>query len=667
MLTSSLSFPTSVEQIQTGTASVIAIYTIWFQSLQEMNFHSKTEFFDYFDESEKWDLQLESYDFMQYVHPDKDIRDAALESSRLVSEFGNKWSMNLDIYNTISIFNEQYKNSFDKEETLYMSRTMDAYKHKGIHLGKEHRDALENINQQMTVLGLEYSAVLNNNADFVMFTRQELDGVDDDFIDSLDTDDDTVLKHKVTTKYDHINKVMPYCNVETTRKTLSEKVGNVGKSEGNHDRLQKMLELRKTKASILGYDNYAQYVLSYRRMATSPTEVNTFLDGMVGDLQGASQSDADGISEHFGKEKMESWNLGYYSNKYKKEVLNLDQKLIQTYFPLETLLPKLLGTFEEIFHLRITDETENIGNTQSWHSSVKCYCVHDDSVDGDGGIIGHFFVDLYPREGKYGHAAAFTIKSAYMENGVRSTPISAMVCNFSRPTKEKPSLLTFGEVETFFHELGHIFHQLMSKNRFSMFSGTAVERDFVECPSQALENWCYEKDFLTRISHKYDATDDNTVMPDDIIIKIKANKHLFNGLHYIRQLTLAKYDMNLHTSTEYIDVVTSFKTVQDELSPLIHIDNCMAANFGHMMGGYESGYYGYIWSEAYASEVFNLFKESGNIFDKEIGLHYRQCILEKGGTESGFHMMKQLLGRDPNSDAFLSQFRTTETRQVEQC
>jgi len=200
-----------------------------------------------------------------------------------------------------------------------------------------------------------------------------------------------------------------------------------------------------------------------------------------------------------------------------------------------------------------------------------------------------------------------------------------------------------------------------------MFSGTAVERDFVECPSQALENWCYEKDFLTRISHKYDATDDNTVMPDDIIIKIKANKHLFNGLHYIRQLTLAKYDMNLHTSTEYIDVVTSFKTVQDELSPLIHIDNCMAANFGHMMGGYESGYYGYIWSEAYASEVFNLFKESGNIFDKATGLHYRQCILEKGGTESGFHMMKQLLGRDPNSDAFLSQFRTTETRQVEQC
>jgi len=650
----SLSFPSTVEQIQSGTAAIIEKYTLWYQGLASSTFNAKTDFFDYFDKTDEWNLDLECYDFMQHVHPDKEIRDAALESSKQVSEFANKWAMDTDVYHTISKFNDQFKDEFDIEETLFMSRTVDAYKQRGIHLEKEKRDKLEKINQEMTNLSLEYSAVLNNNNDFVSFTREELDGVDIDFIETLDIESATETKYKVTTKYDHVNKVMPYCNVEATRKILSEKVGNVGKHEKNHERLQEMLGLRRQKAAILGYKNYAEYVLSYRRMASNPEEVNRFLNGMVDVVRRTSQTDANVLSQHFGKSKMESWNVGYYVNRFKKEVLNLDQKLVQTYFPLETVLPKLLGTFEEIFHLRITDETENIDATQTWHSSVRCYCVHDDAIDNNADdIIGHFYVDLYPREGKYGHAAAFTIKPAYMTEGVRSTPVSAMVCNFSRPTKDKPSLLTFGEVETFFHELGHIFHQLMSKNRFSMFSGTAVERDFVECPSQALENWCYEKDFLARISHKYDA---NEVMPNDIMAKIKANKHLFNGLHYIRQLTLAKYDMNLHTSTEYIDAVTSFSELQSTMSPLIHTDNCLAANFGHMMGGYESGYYGYIWSEAYAAEVFNLFKESGDLFDKPTGLHYRRCILERGGTETGLNMMKELLGRMPNSDAFLSQF-----------
>jgi Zn-dependent oligopeptidase len=277
--------------------------------------------------------------------------------------------------------------------------------------------------------------------------------------------------------------------------------------------------------------------------------------------------------------------------------------------------------------------------------------VHDDTEDCIGDIIGHFYLDLYPRDGKYGHAAEFTIKQAYMIDGKRSTPVSAMVCNFTRPTNDKPSLLTFGEVETFFHELGHIFHQLLSKNRFSIFSGTAVERDFVECPSQALEYWCYEDVFLKRISNHYKNED---TIPDELTQKIKDNKNLFNGLHYIRQLMFALYDMKLHSDDDDIDVEESFRILQDDLSPLVHCDGCMAANFGHLMGGYESGYYGYLWSEVYAAEVFQLFKETGNIFDKEVGLHYRKCILEKGGTETGFAMMENLLGRKPNSEAFLA-------------
>lgn len=186
-----------------------------------------------------------------------------------------------------------------------------------------------------------------------------------------------------------------------------------------------------------------------------------------------------------------------------------------------------------------------------------------------------------------------------------------------------------------------------------MFSGTSVELDFVECPSQALENWCYEEEFLTRISSHYKTGE---TIPVELMEKIKKNKHMFNGLHYIRQLIFAIYDMKLHSNDNSVDAETLFDEIQSDLSPLIHGKACLAANFGHLMGGYQSGYYGYLWSEVYAAEVFQHFKDSGDIFNRDIGLHYRKCILEKGGTETGFVMMNNLLGREPNNAAFMKAF-----------
>ena len=677
-LPTGLKFPASASVITDRTAQILSIYDKWYNDLIGKKFLTKSEHFRHFDSTEAWDLELECFDFMQYVHPDHAVREASVESSKKVAEFGNKWSMDVDVYKTIQSFYDSFKDQLVGEESLCLTRTLNAYKHKGIHLDASTRKQLEAINQRLTELNITYGTNLNELDDHMFFSKEELHGVDDDFIESLDRSDDG--KYKVTTKYDHINMIMPYCDVEETRKQLSKTFALRGKEPfKNHLLLQQALELRKEKALLLGYDSYSRYVLSNRRMATSPEQVNKFLDELANKMNTVAVSDASLISKHFNKDKMESWNLSYYTNIYKKDVLKYDQKLVQEYFPLETLLPKLLGTFEDIFHLSIVECDANAD--QKWHESAKCYAVRDATSDE---LIGHFFMDLYPRDGKYGHAAAFTLKRAYIptstcEHGevetvetvfispneiavdtlttdvkpVRSTPVSAMVCNFTRPTKEKPSLLTFNEVETFFHELGHIFHQLLSKNRFSMFSGTAVEHDFVECPSQALENWCYEEGFLTRISSHYKT---GATIPVEIMDNIKKNKHLFNGLHYVRQLVFAMYDMKLHSGSDNVDVETAFAEFQDKLSPLVHGESCMAANFGHLMGGYESGYYGYLWSEVYAAEVFQLFKQSGDIFNHEIGLHYRRCILEKGGTETGFNMMVNLLGREPNSDAFMRSF-----------
>ena len=648
-------FPTTVDIISAGTNSILTKYNNWYQTLESIDFKTKSDFFNYFEKTESWDLELESYDFMQYVHPVKEIRDMSVESSKKVAEFENKWSMNVNIYKTIQNTYDIFQDELKGEEILYFNRMLQSYKHRGIHLEQEKRDELESINKKLTELSIKYSTNLNEVDDFIYFTREQLKGVDDDFIDTLDELDG---KYKVTTKYDHINKIMPYCEIEETRKELSTLFGNRGKEPfKNQELLQTSLDLRLKKAQILGFNSYSDYVLGYNRMARTSSEVNDFLSTLTEKMIPISERDVKKIKEYTNTDQFESWNLAYYTNLYKKEMLQYDQKLVQEYFPLEKLLPNLLGTFEEIFHLHI--EEIKLSEDKTWHDSVKCYGVFNNKNKEKGELIGHFYIDLYPREGKYGHAAAFTLKQAYIPYGEehtcndRSTPISTMVCNFSRPTKEKPSILTFGEVETFFHELGHIFHQLLSKNQFAMFSGTAVERDFVECPSQALENWCYEKDFLKRISSHYKTEEPIT---DDLIEKIKENKYLFNGLHYIRQLTLAQYDMTLHSNRKDVDVIEDYNKLQNKLSPLIHNDGCLAANFGHLMGGYESGYYGYLWSEVYAAEVFQLFKQTGNIFNRDIGLHYRESILEKGGTRTGFEMMETLLGRKPNNDAFLEQF-----------
>lgn len=653
-LPANFDFPLTAGSITTQCASILEQYNGWYTDFIGRDFSTKNEFFQHFEQTDDWDLKLECMDFMQYVHPEQSVREASVEASKKVSEFGNKWSMNVDVYNTIDKFHTQFKSELEGEEQLYLQRTMEGYKHKGIHLDKDTRDKLAAISQKLDEMSINYGNNLNEVTDHIFFTKEELDGVASDFIETLEEKDG---EYKITTQYDHINMIMPYCNVENTRKTLSKLFGLRGKEPfGNQNILKETLALRKEKAKLLGYSSYRDYVLSHRRMASNAEQVDDFVTQLLDKMKSASKSDKDIIAKHFNKDDMESWNLSYYTNLYKKEVLQYDQKLVQEYFPLETLLPNLLGTFEDIFSLHIKEVSVN--PDQSWHDSVKCYAVYDNTSDNVCNLIGHFYVDLYPRDGKYGHAAAFTLKPAYIPttnsgDSTRSTPVSAMVCNFTRPTKEKPSLLTFGEVETFFHELGHIFHQLLSINRFAMFSGTSVELDFVECPSQALENWCYEEEFLTRISSHYKTGE---TIPVELMQKIKKNKHMFNGLHYIRQLMFTIYDMKLHSSDNTMDAEQLFDQIQSELSPLIHGESCMAANFGHLMGGYESGYYGYLWSEVYAAEVFQYFKDSGDIFNREIGLHYRKCILEKGGTENGFVMMNNLLGREPNHAAFMKSF-----------
>jgi len=292
-------------------------------------------------------------------------------------------------------------------------------------------------------------------------------------------------------------------------------------------------------------------------------------------------------------------------------------------------------------------QKEQVAAELIWHEDVELYAVHDSQSNE---LIGHFYLDLFPREGKYGHAACFGLQPGCLSpDRTRQTAVAAMVANFTKPTADKPSLLTHDEVETYFHEFGHVMHQICSKADYAQFAGTSVERDFVEAPSQMLENWCYEKTPLTMLS-KHLKTGET--LPDSLIEKLSKTRMANTGLLTKRQILLATFDQTIHTMPK-ANTAAIWEQLAEKISgiPMTPGTN-FAASFGHLGGGYDARYFGYLWSEVYSMDMFfSLFK--GKELDTAAGKRYRDCILVPGGTLDGDEMLRNFLGRDPTDEAFL--------------
>ncbi|XP_054612977.1 neurolysin, mitochondrial isoform X1 [Dunckerocampus dactyliophorus] len=588
-------------------------------------------------------------DFPQYVCPSKEVRSASTEADKKLSELDVELSMREDVFQRITALQKKLPENVSAEEMRLLERLVMLGRRNGLHLSSETREQIKRTSKLISELSIEFNKNLNEDNTFLVFSEQQLDGLAGSFLGGLEKTLDG--RYKVTLEYPHYYPIMKRCRDPETRRKMETAFHSRCK-EANTPILERLIQQRSKVATLLGYSSHADYVLELN-MAKNASNVAAFLNALHETLKPVGVRERKYIlalkkreclarGGHFDGQ-INAWDLPYYMNQVEQRKFAVDKDKLIEYFPLHAVTEGLFGIYQDLLGLRFSE----VQQAHVWHHDVKLYAAHDADT---GEEVGLFYLDLHPREGKYSHAACFGLQPGCRgPDGTRRLPVAAMVANFTKPSKGLPSLLQHHEVETYFHEFGHVMHELCSKTTFSEFSGTLVETDFVEVPSQMLENWVWEKEPLRRMSRHYK---DGTAIPDQLLDKLIASRVANTGLMNLRQVVLSKVDQSLHSSARADTAAVFAQHCQDILGVPASAGTNMTATFGHLAGGYDGQYYSYLWSEVYSMDIyFSRFKKEG-ILNPEVGKEYRRVILEAGGSVDGMDMLERFLGRAPCREAF---------------
>lgn len=586
-----------------------------------------------------------------------EIQKIAQEVSPWLSKFQNDLTLNEDLFTRVkSVYEDRQNLNLSEEQKMLLDQHYKSFTRNGANLPNDKKKRLREIDEKLSKLSLSFGE--NVLAETNAF---ELHVTDENKIDGLpESPKQTAAElakskgkdgYIFTLQFPSYFPFMKYVKNRGLRKKMALAQGAKGFQDNDNNNEKNVLEivnLRYERAQLLGFKNHADFTLQ-ERMAKSSKTVNEFLDDLLKKSKPAAEEEFEELEafaqEEDGIEHLEKWDKSYYSEKLKQKRFDLDDEKLKPYFELNNVIRGAFTVANKLYGL----EFKEVDAIDKYHDDVKTYQVYDEN----GREVALFYADFHPREGKRNGAWMTTYKEQQVKNGKNERPQASIVCNFSRPSGNKPALLTFQEVTTLFHEFGHALHAMQGDTIYPGLSSPNVYWDFVELPSQLMENWCYEQEALKLFAKHYKTGE---TIPMELVEKIKKASNFLEGIFTVRQLSFGMLDMAWHdTDPGAISDVKQHEVGAFEPTKLFPdvTENCMSTSFGHIFqGGYSAGYYSYKWAEVLDADAFEYFKENG-IFDGETAKKFRENVLTKGGTEDPMKLYKRFRGKEPDPDALL--------------
>jgi len=584
-----------------------------------------------------------------------EIQEIAQEISPWLSAFKNDIILHQPLFERVKAVVDQNL-ELDAESQMLLEKQYKSFTRNGALLDLEKQKELRAIDEQLSKLSLEFGqhVLADSNAyELLIENEEDLEGLPEGFIEMAKAaaDEKELNGWLITLSYPSYVPFMKFSKKRALREKLYRAFSARGfqDNENNNTKIiQSIVKLRYDRAQLLGYESHAHYILE-ERMAESPKKVFEFLEQLSIKAKPAAEREFKSLSEYAAKDgidQLQKWDAAYYSEKLKKEKFELDDEVLKPYFELDRVIDGVFKVAQKLYGLEFKANNQ----VEVYHPEVKTY----DVIDDHGKEVALFYADFHPRAGKRDGAWMTSYKSQYKTESENIRPHVSIVCNFTKPTASKPSLLTFNEVTTLFHEFGHALHGMLANTQYKSLSGTSVSWDFVELPSQILENWCYEKEALELFAKHYQSDE---LIPLTLVKKIKEASNFMEGLATMRQLSFGLLDMKWH-STNPNELPTSIEEVEASVFELTDLypqvdKSCMSTAFSHIFqGGYSAGYYSYKWAEVLDADAFAFFKEKG-IFDKEVASLFKEQILSKGGTAKPMELYRNFRGKEPSIEALL--------------
>ena len=606
-----------------------------------------------------------------------EIQKIAQEVSPLLTEFSAKISQNEKLFAKINkVYNEKEKYHLNEEQQMLLTETYKGFVRSGALLNETEKEEFKKISIELSTKSLQFGQNVlaeTNNYFKHIIDEKDLAGIPEAILQQYreEASERNLEGFVVTLQYPSFLPLMTYAENRELRKELALANGKKSFQNNEFDNqnlIKEIIHLKQKKAQLLGYKNYADYVLE-ERMAKDPAKVKVFLNELLEKAKPFAQKEIDelkSLAKADGIEEMQSYDHTFYAEKLRKAKFDIDDEELKPYFQLEKVQDAVFGLAKTLFGL----EFKEINEIQKYHEEVKTFEIFESqesriksqesrTKNQEPSTDNHqttkfkalLYADYFPRKGKRAGAWMTSFKNQFQKNGENFRPHISVVCNFSKPSSNTPSLLTFQEVTTLFHEFGHALHGILADTVYPNLSGTSVKWDFVELPSQFLENYCYEPEFLKTFAKHYETGE---ILPDEKIQKISDSKNFMEGYQTLRQIGFGLLDIAYHTDSEKVGDVKTFEVEETKATNLYpsNPETMMSTSFSHIFqGGYSAGYYSYKWAEVLDADAFQYFKENG-IFNPEIAAKYK-ILLSSGGTKDPMELYKDFRGSEPKVESLL--------------